>query len=108
MIQNPRFWTKSLPGGPLRKNLEFLNTIFGTEDLFKFNWKFITFSTQGAVTDFQISHNANFVPTDVLSTRSEGGITFNYGLFTDKFLYVTTTGAATFRGLLGRYRENME
>lgn len=108
MIQNQRLWMKDLADQRLLKNLEFIIDIFSTEDLLKFDWKFITFTTQNAVTNLKVPHGGNYVPTDIISTRSEGGVTFNYSLFDEKFLDVTTTGAATFRGLVGRYRENQE
>lgn len=108
MIQNQRLWTKDLDDPRLLKNLEFILDIFSNEDLLKFDWTFVTFTTPGAVTNLKVPHGGNFVPTDIISTRSEGGVTFNYSRFDEKFLDVTTTGAATFRGLVGRYRENQE
>lgn len=107
-IQNQRLRTIDIADPALQKNLEFILDIFSVEASLKFDWKFLIFSTPAAVTNLLIPHNANFVPTDIISTRNEGGITFNYGQFSDKFLSVTTSGAATFRGLIGRYRENQE
>lgn len=108
MIRNTRLWFKEIPDDPLRKNLEFIVDNVGNENLLKFDWKFVTFSTEGAVTNFLVPHGATFIPTDIFSTRDSGNITFNWDQFTDKFLSITTSGAANFRGLVGRYRENFE
>lgn len=106
--QKSKMWTQDLDDIRLVKNYEIIQDAFSSEDILKFDWIFVTFTTTAAVTNFRVPHSANFVPTDIISTRSEGGISFNYSQFTDKFLIVTTTGAATFRGLIGRYRENTE
>lgn len=107
-MNNNRLWTKSLPDTPERKNVQFLKDIIAQEAVLKFEWEFMTFTTKGAVTNQKISHGLAFQPTDVIVTRSSNNITFNYDLFSDKFLDITTSGAATFRGLVGRYRENEE
>ena len=108
MGQKTKLWT--LQNDDLRtvKNAEIVQDSFASTAMNKFDFYFLSFTTTGAVTNLKVPHSTNFVPTDILSTRSEGGITFNYSNFTDKLLDVTTTGPATFRGLIGRYRENTE
>lgn len=107
-VRSLRLLFSDIPPGQIRKNFELLSNLLGNEALFKFQWAFLTFSTSVAVTDMQVSHSLGFVPLDILFTKNIGGITFNYPKFTDKFIVVTTTGPAEFRGLLGRYRENFE
>lgn len=108
MSQKTKMWTLGLDDLRQLKNYELIQDAFQSEAVTKFDWRFVEFTTTAAVTDLLVPHGINCVPTDILSTRSEGGITFNYSKFTDKFICVTTTGAATFRGLVGRYRENTE
>lgn len=88
-------------------NFELLEKWFNNTDLLKFEWKFFKFEVPSAVTNYQIPHNCGFIPTDLLKTAETGTITFHYDNFTDKFIYITTTGAAKFRGMLGKYRENI-
>lgn len=108
MSQKTKMWTIGLEDLRLLKNYELIQDAFQNDAVNKFDWRFLTFTTTAAVTNLLVPHGINCIPTDILSTRSEGGITFNYSRFTDKFLDVTTTGAATFRGLVGRHRENTE
>jgi len=108
LITNNKLKTGSDNSPQLQKNLEILTDIFGAEDILKYDWRKIEFTTDAAVTDLQIPHTAQYTPTDILTTQTSGNITFNFNAFTDKFLVVTTAGAATFRGLVGRYRENTE
>lgn len=99
-----RLWLQELPDQG-RKNLQLLENYLLEIEFMKFDAKFITFSTSGAVTNAKIPHSLGFKPLDVFTTRMSGNITFNYDLFDDKFLDITTTGAASFRGLIGRYKE---
>lgn len=103
----PRFVLFGLPEA-IERNFKLLDLFFKSEDLFKFDWRFINFEVSSAVTSYAIPHNLGYVPTDLIKTRDEGNITFHYDLFTDKFIYITTTGATKFRGMLGRYRENKQ
>ena len=58
-----------------------------------------------AETNKRIPHNLGFLPLDVIQTRltGSGAITWNYSLFTDTFLDVTTTNACVVRAFIGRY-----
>lgn len=108
MIRNQRLIVRELPESPIRKNFELIQDVLSTDGVLKFEWRFITFSVDVAVTNYLIPHTLPFIPLDILPTQTVGTITFNYPQFTDKFLNITTSGAASFRGLVGRYRENQE
>ena len=82
-----------------------LDRFFRSEQIFRFDWSFFSFETPGAVTNYRIPHLAKFNPTDVMTTMATGAITFHYELFDDTFIYITTSGAVKFRGMLGKYKE---
>lgn len=90
----------------VKRNFELLQMYLHGLDILKFDFQFFEFKVYGAVSSYAIPHNKGYVPTDILTTAVSGNITFHYELFTDKLIYITTTGAASFRGLLGKYREN--
>lgn len=63
----------------------------------------IPIEIKGAVTKMQVAHNLGYVPTDIIVSRSIGAThTFNWELFTNEFLYITTTGAVSLRCFVGR------
>jgi len=108
-LKNQRLLMNELPDEPSRRNMKFITDVISNEAVLKFEWKLVTFSVPTAVTNFKVPNTLKFKPTDVIQTGSTGAtITFNFDKFTDKLLDITTTGAATFRGLIGRYRENEE
>lgn len=90
-----------------QRNFQLIQDFFDQSDFFKFDYKFFKFSIDRAVTNFAIPHNYGQLPTDLLPTSISGDITFHYPNFTDKFIYITTTGAASFRGMLGKYKETL-
>jgi len=104
MRNNLRLWLQDLPDQG-RKNLQLLENYLIDLEITKFNLKFFTFSVPAAVTNLKVPHSLGYVPMDIFTTQQVGNITFNYSLFDDKFLDITTTGAASFRGLIGRYKE---
>jgi hypothetical protein len=59
----------------------------------------------GAVTNFRYTHNLGFVPKDVWLTSDigAGSATFNYELFSDTELDITTSGAVTIRFFAGSF-----
>ena len=99
-----RLWLKDLPEAG-RKNLQLLEQYLIGLEITKFDMKFFTFSVAAASTNLKVPHNLGYIPVDIITTQQIGNITFNYSLFDDKFLDITTTGAASFRGLIGRYKE---
>jgi hypothetical protein len=99
-----RVW-RSEGAGATMKNAQLMEQYLIELEITKFNMKFMKFEVSAAGTNIKIPHNLGYLPLDIFTTRLSGNITFNYDLFDDKFLDITTTGAASFRGLIGRYKE---
>lgn len=67
------------------------------------NWRFIELAITGAVSNFRYEHNMGFKPLDVIVTSTIGGtVTFNFNLFSDTHIDITTSATATVRFFLGR------
>lgn len=71
-------------------------------------YRFYEIVIPSAVTNYKFAHNLGFVPKDVLQTSKTGAgtLTWNYTLFDRDNLDITTSGACTFRGYIGRHRED--
>ena len=72
----------------------------------KFDGKHRVYEFTGVETNKKIPHGLGFKPVDVLQTslRGAGAITFNYDLFDETNINITTTGACTVRLILGRFQ----
>lgn len=108
-LSNDRLILKDIGDDVIRRNFEKIAEVTANSAIAKFDWIFVEFKIgAGTFTNYKVAHGLNFVPTDILTTMVKGSITFNYDLFDDKFLSLNCTGPIHFRGLVGRYRENME
>ena len=74
------------------------------------NWKLHEKTFDGAVTNFKMAHNHNFVPTDIihLSTVGDHNVYFNYDKFTRDNLDITAAGPVKIRFLSGSYKERLD
>lgn len=79
-----------------------------TQVILKGEWKFFTISFLSAVTNFKYPHKFGFVPHDIIQTslKGAGALTWNYDLFDNVNLNITTTGACTVRAFVGSYLES--
>ncbi len=70
-------------------------------------FKFFSYTFTKAETNYRIPHGLGFLPLDVLQTSLTGAgtLTWNYTLFTDTYLDVTTSAACVVRAFIGRYGE---
>lgn len=70
-------------------------------------WRFLTITFSGAVTNFKYPHKLDFTPHDILQTSlvGAGALTWNYALFDRTNLDITTTGACVVRAFVGSYLE---
>lgn len=84
------------------KVVRFLETsVFNVSDL-----KLVEMTFDSAVTDKAVSHGLGFIPKDaIIVSISSGTASFNYALFTDKDIVITTSSACTVRALIGTFRE---
>jgi len=107
-LRNQRLLIKELENVRVQKNFEIITEVLGDQAMSKFDWNFISFLIADTTTNLKIPHGLNFKPLDLIATQISGNLVFNYSLFDDKFLDVTSIGACMFRGLIGRHRENNE
>lgn len=83
--------------------------LFINEDLFsKFDGKFYELSLDSSVTNLRFPHRLGFVPKDVILTGNTGAgsVTFNYSLFDQSYMDLTTTGAVALRFIAGKFITN--
>lgn len=101
----PKFLFFQIEEG-IQNNFELVRDWLLAQDTLKFGMRFFEFSVPAAVTNYAIPHPLRYKPLDILTTKATGSITFHYDSFTDKFIYITTTGPVSFRGLIGRFAED--
>ena len=67
------------------------------------DWEFFEVVFTQAETNKKIPHKLKFIPQDVIQTAKlgSGAVTFNYSLFNNTTIDITTTGACTVRFYLG-------
>lgn len=106
-ISTPSLILKDIKDEYVRENFFRIQEFILNFALFRGEWTFFTYEFTAAVTDTKIPHGLTFKPTDVIQTSLTGSgvLTWNYDKFTDKLLYVTTTGPCTVRAFIGAYRE---
>lgn len=106
-MRNPILLIKEIADLYLRKNFELLQEYFDKENQL-LGFKFVEFSTDGAVTNLKVPHLLGFIPRDLIRTGKIGtsSVTFNRGLFDAENLDVTTAGAVRVRLLAGTYRND--
>lgn len=86
-----------------RQALDTVQKTYNGNVLNKGDFKLFTISESGVVTGKELYHGLGFIPTDVLTTKQEGGtVIWDYDRFTTEKAYYTTSGAIELRVLLGR------
>lgn len=101
---SPVLFIKEIADQLIRKNFQNLSDYFAAENqLLGFQFAELIFTA--AVTNQAMPHSLGLVPLDVIVTRvtGPGTVTFNYGAFTDKNLYLSTSDACRVRFLYGTY-----
>lgn len=106
-VSVPDLILKDISDEYVRENFFRLQGFIQKFPLFRGEWYFFEYTFAGAVTDQRLQHGLSFKPTDIIQTSliGPGSLTWNYDKFTDKLLYVTTTGSCTVRAFVGAYRE---
>jgi hypothetical protein len=107
MISTPEFILKDIEDQYVRENFKRLTLFLQAFPLFRGEWQFFEITTTKAETNLKVFHGLGFKPTDVIQTSitGAGAITFNYGLFSDESLDITTTDACVTRCFVGAYKE---
>lgn len=95
---------------PDRETVDALRAILEQLNKFPFfqgQWRFIEYTTKGAVTNVAIPHTLKFSPKDAILLSASNGVTvtFNYSSFNKTTISFSTTGATTFRAFIGSYKE---
>lgn len=79
---------------------------YGRNDaVIRSNFQFLSVEVPAA-SNFRPPHHLSFVPLDVilLHNSTNATVVFNYSLFDDKNIDITSSGPTTLRLLLGRYQ----
>lgn len=106
-VSTPDLILKDISDKYVRENFFRLQKFIQGFPFFRGEWFFFEFEFEAAVTDQRLQHGLSFKPTDIVQTSltGTGSLTWNYENFTDKLLYVTTTGPCKVRAFVGAYRE---
>lgn len=101
------FFIRELKDQYLETNFRRLNEYLFNQVILRGEFKFFELTFPAAVTNQRVKHFFNFVPKDIIQTSLTGGstLTWNYDEFDREFLNVTTSGPATVRAFIGRYKE---
>lgn len=107
MISLPDLIFKDIDDIYVRENFKRLSLFLQDFPLFRGEWVFRQLTFTAAVTNLKVAHGLNFRPTDIIQTSitGAGSITYNYDLFNDQTLDITTTGACVVRVFIGAYKE---
>jgi hypothetical protein len=107
MISLPEFILKDVEDAYVRENFKRLALFFQDFPLFRGEWKFFEITTTKAETNLRVFHGLGFKPLDVINTSTTGAgtATFNYALFDEQSIDITTTDACVVRCFIGAYKE---
>ncbi len=109
LIQKPNLTPERVKDVDVRSNLDELRKYFDEENQL-LGFKFVGFSTKGAVTNLKIAHGLGAMPRDLLRLQviGDGEVTFNRARFTSDYLDISTTDAVRVRLLVGAYHRDLE
>lgn len=90
----------------IRENFRKLENNLNNEPITSPEWVFVELTFTGAETNYKHKHNLKFTPRDVIQTSitGAGSVTFNYALFDETNIDITTDDACVVRFFLGRYK----
>lgn len=68
-------------------------------------WVMLEINVDQARANYRFKHGLRFAPKDVIQTSLQGAgtLTWNYALFDQEFLDITTTGPCKVRAFIGTY-----
>lgn len=92
----------------VRENFSRLLKFFRKQAVLKTQLRHVEITVPRAITNFRFKHNLGFLPKDVIPTSviGAGAVTWNYSLFDNEFLDLTTTDEVVVRAFVGTYRED--
>lgn len=102
-----KFFLKEIQDLYAQANFEMIKDFIKSQIILRFQWTFVAFETDVAVTNKKIRHSLGFVPKDLIETFKTGAgtITYNYDNFDTEFIDLTTTGPCKVRFLIGLFKE---
>jgi hypothetical protein len=91
----------------VRDSIQWILDYVRNQSLLNGSFQHFEVEIKKAVTNEAIPHRLNFTPKDVIFTSQIGlgVVTFNYGRFDERNLYLSTTGPCTVRFFAGRYQD---
>ena len=71
-----------------------------------FEGKLVEETISSSVVNQQMAHNLRYRPKDIIITSTDGNdVWINHDLTTATYYFITTTGAVTYRALVGKFTE---
>jgi hypothetical protein len=103
-VNIPNFFRVEIADEYARENFRMLRDYMLLESPFQ-GFQHFEITLTAAVTNFRYRHSLGFQPKDIIQTSLTGtGVaTWNYNLFNDTYLDLTTTGACTVRLFAGTF-----
>jgi hypothetical protein len=100
-----KLFFKEIIDNYVRENFKRLEAYLMSQAILSGNWRFVEITFAAAVTNSKYKHNLNFTPRDVIQTSKTGAgtLTWNYSLFDETNLDITTTDACVVRAFIGKY-----
>lgn len=107
MITIPELILKDVQDPWIRENFKRISEYMLRDPLGRAIWRFREIEFVSAQTNAKVHHGCGFKPLDIIQTSSigVGTVTYNFGLFDDETLDITSTGACTVRLFIGAYRD---
>lgn len=104
-----KFFLAEIADKYIRDNFQRITDYFSKDVFSKSQFSFFEYTFGAAATSIDVSHNAGFVPLDVIMLSVTNGetVTFHYDNFTRTTLRVTATGACRVRAFIGRHAEGV-
>lgn len=101
---NPQLAIKEIQDIIVRTNFQSLADYFRIQNQF-LNFKFTELNISSAVTAQPIPHTLGVIPQDIVVAKITGAgtATFLHGMFSNKYMYISTTGACRIRFFYGTY-----
>lgn len=96
---------KEIEDNYLQENFLRIEREVNSQAILRGQWKFFELEFTKAVANFRFQHRLSFFPKDIIHTSTEGvGVaSFNFDLFSDSHLDISTTGACVIRFFVGAY-----
>ena len=103
----PKIFISEISDPYIRKNFENLNSFLAAQGQL-LDFQFLELDFTQAETERPVRHRLNVIPRDLvrLEISGAGKVTFHRGLFDRDFIYVSSTGVAHVRLLVGLHKSD--